>query len=35
MASKEGIIKGIKYNLFQLDIYNVEKKVVTDLSIQV
>jgi tRNA G10 N-methylase Trm11 len=29
--SKEGIIKGIKYNLFQLDIYNVEKKVITDL----
>jgi len=30
--SKEGIIKGIKYNLFQLDIYNVEKKVITDLK---
>jgi len=29
--SKEGIIKGTKYNLFQLDIYKVERKVVSDL----
>lgn len=30
--SKEEIIKGTKYNLFQLDIYNVEKKIVSDLK---
>ena len=29
--SKEGIIKGTKYNLFQLDIYKVERKVISDL----
>ncbi|MGI6423027.1 MAG: TRM11 family SAM-dependent methyltransferase [Candidatus Dojkabacteria bacterium] len=29
---REGLIAGVKYNLFQLDIRNVEKKIVKDLQ---